>query len=192
MPSAPTQTRYAKCAVSLTRRRRSRADVRVSRSRRPSLVVAALLSPPFVAAVRATSPRRRTSPRLCRSASRRRQLLASTLLLPPLVDAAPHRVAPLVASTPLLPPLLSRRTPLPYTASPRCHTSSTSFLSSPLHLSSPLDATPPRRRYLFLSARVSARATRTAAYVHVLFVGLPRYCVCVRRTMRKRFAVRVS
>ena len=102
-----------------------------------SLVVAALLSPPFVAAVRATSPRRRTSPRLCRSASRRRQLLASTLLLPPLVDAAPHRVAPLVASTPLLPPLLSRRTPLPYTASPRCHTSSTSFLSSPQHLSSP-------------------------------------------------------
>ena len=82
--------------------------------------------------------------------------------------------------------LLSRTPPL-LDATPPLRRSSPLLYTSPL-----LDATPPRRRYLFLSARVSARATRTAAYVHVLFVGLPRYCVCVRRTMRKRFAVRVS
>ena len=66
----------------------------------------------------------------------------SSTLLPPLVDAAPHRVAPLVAplvaTTPLVTTTpLSPHSPPLHLSSPRCHTSSTSFLSSPLHLSSP-------------------------------------------------------
>ena len=193
---SPDANRSRQCAaVSLTRRRRSRAYVRVSP---PLLLSSPIFSPPLVAAVRATSPRRRSSPR-CRSASLRR---AAPLVFaaPPLVDAIPHRVAPLVAVTPLVTTApLSRRTPLlSHLSSPRCHTSplrrsspllATPLLSSMPHLlaaapSSSTPASPPAPLVL----RVSAAC---AAYVHMLCVGLT-VTVCAFGERCKRFAVRVS
>ena len=136
MPSAsrkqdrPMRRRFSDPSPPLSRRCSSLAAA--------SLVVAALLSPPLLAAVRATSPRRAAPlfemPIGFSTAAAR----VSSTLLPPLVDAAPHRVAPLVATTPLVTTTpLSPHSPPLHLSSPRCHISSTSFLSSPLHLSSP-------------------------------------------------------
>ena len=135
MPSASRKIGRQCAAVSLTRRRRSRADVRVSPPLLSSSPLSSRLlsSPPCAPPLLDAAPLFEMPIGFSTAAAR-----VSSTLLPPLVDAAPHRVAPLVATTPLVTTTpLSPHSPPLHLSSPRCRTSSTSFLSSPLHLSSP-------------------------------------------------------
>ena len=181
----------AKCAVSMRSCRRSRADVRVS----PPLLSSSPLSSRLLSSPPCAPPLLDAAPLLempisfSTAAAR-----VSSTLLPPLVDAAPHRVAPLLAATPLVTP-----TPLSPHSSPPHLSSDLSSMPRllcvvPLLSSTPLLSSMPR---LLAAATSSDRPASPPAplvplHMYTCFSSVCRGTVCVRRTMRKRFAVHVS
>ena len=167
-------------AVSVSSRRRSRADVRVS----PPLLSSSPLSSRLLSSPPCAPPLL-DAPHLssrCRSASRRRQLesrrrcslLSSTLLL----------IASLLSSPPLLwlLPLLSRRTPLLYTVPLLDATPLDVVPLSPLRLSSPRCHTSSPTLPLLIRPRLRPRHSHRirCICIRTFCVGLTRLpCVCV-------------